>query len=385
MTLTALETLWTVPYGRADGVPDLLDRPSGTLRSAMEAVVLQGLLRPPCVVSFSGGRDSSTVLALATHLARTHGLALPVPVTNRFPLVVDSDETAWQELVVRHLALPEWTRLEFTDELDVGGAMALEVLEALGVRAPFNLHFHEPAVRAARAGTVLTGVGGDELFLPVSRRAPYRLLSRRWSPHPGTVRSAAVALAPARLRAARAARRSPLTYPWIRPAALHRLRAEVAAHDAAEPLSWESSVRTWTWPGRRLQLHRDSLTRLGARHGVEVESPFCTADVLATVATAWGRPGPRGRAAELSANFDDLLPPELVARRDKSSFNGAFWAGPAREWAGGWTGAGVDDELVDAEVLAQEWAGTNPDPHSFSLLHQALLASRRELPDPPER
>ena len=44
---------------------------------ALEAAVRPALERSPCVVSFSGGRDSSAVLAVATQVARREGLPLP--------------------------------------------------------------------------------------------------------------------------------------------------------------------------------------------------------------------------------------------------------------------------------------------------------------------
>ncbi|MEZ0491237.1 asparagine synthase-related protein [Kineococcus sp. TBRC 1896] len=379
MTLrfTDLELLWTVPYGRAAGVGDLTDRPDGTLRSAVEEAVLPALRRPPCVVSFSGGRDSSTVLAVAAALARREGLALPVPVTNTFPAVPASHEGHWQELVVRHLDLPEWTRLRFTDELDVAGPVARDTLHRLGVCAPFNLHFHAPIAALAAGGSLLTGVGGDELFSPVTRLTPYRLLSRTWAVNRRTARNAALDLAPRPLRVRRSLRRVDVRYGWIHPTALRRLRTDLARLDATEPLSWERAVRRRVWPGRRLQMHREGLDRLGALHDVVVENPFCAPRVLATTATAWGRTGPRGRTRELRSQFGDLLPADLVERSTKSSFNGAFWAGPARKWAREWTGAGLGTDLtglVDVEALRREWAATEPDPHSFSLLHTAVLA-----------
>ena len=52
---------------------------------AIEDVIRPALLRPPCLVSFSGGRDSSAILATATAIARRDGLALPIPATYRFP------------------------------------------------------------------------------------------------------------------------------------------------------------------------------------------------------------------------------------------------------------------------------------------------------------
>ena len=75
-----------MPFGPDEGQTPLADRSEySSPRAALEAVVLRALLRPPCLVSFSGGRDSSLVLAIASDVARRHGLPLPVPATNRFP------------------------------------------------------------------------------------------------------------------------------------------------------------------------------------------------------------------------------------------------------------------------------------------------------------
>src|SRR5262245_65085870 len=63
---------------------------------AFERAVLPALRRGPCLVSFSGGRDSSAVLAVATGIARREGLPLPVPVKNVFPGPATTLEPGWQ-------------------------------------------------------------------------------------------------------------------------------------------------------------------------------------------------------------------------------------------------------------------------------------------------
>ncbi|NUT56362.1 MAG: hypothetical protein HOQ03_10310 [Thermoleophilia bacterium] len=121
-------------------------------RSAIEHAVLEPLRRGPCLVSFSGGRDSSAVLAVAAAVARREGLPLPVPATLRFPNAAASAETEWQEQVVAHLGLEEWVRLERTDELDCVGPVATECLERHGVLWPSNAHVHAPLFARARGG-----------------------------------------------------------------------------------------------------------------------------------------------------------------------------------------------------------------------------------------
>jgi hypothetical protein len=49
----------------------------------LERAVVCALRRPPCLVSFSGGHDSSLVLAAAVRAAQRERLPAPVPVTWR--------------------------------------------------------------------------------------------------------------------------------------------------------------------------------------------------------------------------------------------------------------------------------------------------------------
>ena len=152
---------WVMP---ATPVRCLRFRPVTRPLAALERACLPALRRGRCCVSFSGGRDSSIVLAAATRVARREGLALPTPVTNRFPHAGPTDESEWQELVVRHLGLDDWLRIDHTDALDIVGPVARQVLERHGLLWPFNAHFHVPLLEAAEGGALLTGIGGDELF-----------------------------------------------------------------------------------------------------------------------------------------------------------------------------------------------------------------------------
>src|SRR5690242_21596158 len=97
----------------------------GTLKDAVREAVLSG----PTFVSFSGGRDSSAVLAAATSVARREGLSLPIPVTIRASEAPESDESDWQETVVRHLGVENWIKVEIDDELDAVGHYARRGLE----------------------------------------------------------------------------------------------------------------------------------------------------------------------------------------------------------------------------------------------------------------
>jgi hypothetical protein len=164
--LTPLELASGLVFGDGGRPADLpLESPPVPPRAALERAVLPALRRPPCLVSFSGGRDSSAILAVATAVARREGLALPIPATNRFPTADGTLETEWQERVIAYLGIEDWIRRDLTDELDCVGPVATRVLRRHGVLWPCNTHFHDPLFEAAAGGSVLTGIGGDEAFM----------------------------------------------------------------------------------------------------------------------------------------------------------------------------------------------------------------------------
>ena len=178
-------------------------------------------------MSFSGGRDSSLVLAAAANAARREGLALPVPVTNRFASVAHSHESDWQELLVAKLGLTDWVRLELSDELDVVGELATRGLRRHGLLWPFNAHFHAPLLELASGGSLLTGIGGDELLGSSRWAHPLAVLSGSVRPRPRDVARLGLMAAPPRLRAAGAGPPRPgsvpLAAPGGRPCARARL------------------------------------------------------------------------------------------------------------------------------------------------------------------
>src|SRR3954463_7149340 len=112
--LTGLEIACGLPL--APPVPVSLPRAGGDPLAALEDVLREALLRPPCVIAFSGGRDSSALLAVATRLAAREGLQPPGAVTQPFPPLPETDESEWQELVARHIGLRDWVRIAHHDE-----------------------------------------------------------------------------------------------------------------------------------------------------------------------------------------------------------------------------------------------------------------------------
>ena len=78
-TLTPIELATNMVFEidpGATGLPEITSET--TVLSAVEDAVLPAVSRPPCVVTFSGGRDSSLVLAVATRVARREGLPDPI-------------------------------------------------------------------------------------------------------------------------------------------------------------------------------------------------------------------------------------------------------------------------------------------------------------------
>jgi hypothetical protein len=345
-------------------------------RAALEHVVREALLRPPCGVAFSGGRDSSVVLAVATHVARRDGLAEPIPLTKVFTDVPSAEESNWQELVIRHLRLSDWELVSIDDELDLVGPLATANLVEHGVVWPPMIHGDVPVLERLGAGSLIDGEGGDEVFgvaahriAPVTRllRAPRPLQWRR-------VRRALGALAPVRLRARHVVRQlNDRPMPWLRPAALAALGADLVELERETPLSFPASLRLV--PRRRAQvLGARNRRRFARLHGVDVSSPLLHPDVVDALARRGGIVGPGDRSAVLRALFPDLLPDSVLGRTSKATFNAAFWGRHTRHFAEGWSGGGVDAELVDPDVLRSVWISEQRQPITAALLQQAWLS-----------
>src|SRR5699024_7885818 len=83
-------------------------------RAALDKVVRDSVRSGPCYVLFSGGRDASLVLALATRAARDNGVPDPIPVTAVYPGDEDADEREWQRLVLDHLEITEQVVISVT-------------------------------------------------------------------------------------------------------------------------------------------------------------------------------------------------------------------------------------------------------------------------------
>jgi asparagine synthetase B (glutamine-hydrolysing) len=369
---TPLEVACGLVFGLSR--PEALPVPMTDPVEALQAAILPALLRPPCVVSFSGGRDSSTILAVAVRLARREGLELPVPATNRFPDSEGADETSWQERVIVHLGLTEWARFEFADELDSVGPFARRALRQHGLLWPFNAHFHMPLIEEASGGAVLTGIGGDETFGSPRWARAAAVLSGRTRPKPRDLLAISLASSPPAVRRSVLSRRDPVILPWLRPEAQQEMWALWSADIAAEPLRWQNRA-VWCRRRRYIEIGLRSIQRLAASQRVEIHSPFVDARFAASVAALPRERRFLTRSDAMRELFRGLLPADVLARRTKSHFDEAFWSTHSRDFVAEWDGHSLDTELVDPDALRREWESATPDGRTFLLLQSVWLAT----------
>jgi asparagine synthetase B (glutamine-hydrolysing) len=349
-------------------------------RTALEQSARRALRRPPCIVSFSGGRDSSLVLAIAVDVARREGLPLPVPVTVRVFGDSHDEEHQWQEVVVRHLRLDDWVRLEIGDELDCIGPVAQPILLRHGLLWPANVHFHVPQLERARGGSLLTGIGGDEMFSSSGWARLRRVLAGRALPQPRDTLRLAAALAPHGARRRIVVARNEVDLEWLKPAARNAVLRGLAEQTAAEPVRWGRRF-AWLLGLRYLELCTRSFDILGRDWDVAISHPLLEPELAAALSSLPRSRRFDGRTEALTTLFGDLLPPGLASRRSKAAFTRTLWGRTSSTFAFDWDGSGVDPEIVDVDVLLHRWRTERAEgPH---MLLQSLWLEReraRQVP-----
>lgn len=373
--MPALEiTQLELAAGRVFGAARFVGLPATTLtpREALEHACAAALARPPCIVSFSGGTDSSGILATAVHTARKLGLAAPIPVSLRFPDVPSTEESQWQEVVIRNLGLSDWVRIEIGDELDFLGRLARVGLSKHGLLWPANAHFHVPIFGQASGGSVLTGIDGDGLFSAWRWQRVQAVLARRERPVARDALRLALALAPDLARATAFALRQPMHVSWLRPRARRKFARGIARELAGEPRSWPGRV-AWFARRRYLRLGIESLALLAEDEDVDVHHPLADPIFLSALATHGGPAGYGERRDAARALFGDLLPREAVERWTKAEFGRALWGPQARGFVREWDGNGIDHRLVDADLLRATWSKPNPPLGAATVLQHAWL------------
>lgn len=369
--LTPLEQAVGFVLGPGESPPLPNSGPADPL-AVLEAAALPFLLRPPCLVSFSGGRDSSAVLAIALRAARRYGLDDPIPATIRVEAAKAADESAWQEVVTRHLGVNDWLRLDLEDELDAVGPIARAALRRHGLLWPFNAYFHVPLLEAARGGSLLTGVGGDELFAGATSPRAAAVLAGRVRPVGRDVRRVALYASPRPLRRWWYRRELPL--PWLTAAGRDAAAAAFAARDAAMPRRLAARL-AWLRGSDVFSRGTASLAVLADDAGTAIAHPLLDRDLWGAIARTAPRGGYLGRTQAMRVLFGGLLPDPVLARSDKACFDEVFFTRHSRAFAAAWTGDGVPAGIVDAARLYEHWTGPEPLAQSFTLLQAAFLAS----------
>ena len=375
--LHRLEVAYGLAIGRDRAVRALSPPYRRDPREALEQTLLRALRRPPCFLSFSGGLDSSSLLATATAVARRHGLPDPIPATLVFASSAASDETYWQELVLDHLGLDreEWRRFEISDELGLVGPVAREVLRRHGLVWPFNLHFHLPIMKAAAGGSVITGFGGDELGRSSAGLHAERLLAKRRISRPRHAALVAYRLGPSGLTWVRELARGnahAAELPWLTPLARRRLRIATAGENT-HPFGWGRLLRRWLWRARYFQVCRQNFQLMADPFDVQVLHPFVEPLLLQTLGAGGRYAGLGGRPDILEHLMGGQLPAELFSRTTKASFDNPLWTAETREFAASWSGRGLDSRLVDAELARQAWLSPQPTAMSATMLQAAWL------------
>jgi hypothetical protein len=347
-------------------------------RQALEDLVLSHLVSGRGSVSFSGGRDSSLVLAVACHVARREGLPDPVAITMRHDSP-QSDERAYQELVIAHLGVKDWVTVDVQDRMDVMGPEATALLEVTGVQAPPNAYLHLSVVKAAPRGTMMTGGGGDQYLGSTGGRV-IRVLRRRARPRPRDLLTLGYALTPSWIRGRREARQPFPWAPWLAPSAERALRERRATASARLPaIRWDTVARIFA-RSRNQRLTQANLETIGALHGVPIASPLADPFFVDAWASEMGAAGPPSRTRAMYHLGGDLLPKALLERPTKAIF-GAVVFGPCfRDFANRWSPSDLSLEvgaLLDADRLASAWAEPTPPFHSLMLVQHAWLTVRK--------
>jgi hypothetical protein len=164
--------------------------------------------------------------------------------------------------------------------------------------------------------------------------------------------------------------------PWLRPEAYATLAATLTEQDAYAPIRWDRHVHAVP-RARSLTVAARDLGRLTAGAGAEFGAPLLDAAFTTSLAAAGGWRGFGGRGATLRALFSDLLPDDVLRRSSKATFNDAFFVEDTRRFAEEWSGAGLDESVVDPGALRAAWRSPFVDYRSALLLQSAWLHDHR--------
>jgi asparagine synthase (glutamine-hydrolysing) len=293
-------------------------------------------------------------------------------VTYRFT-APETDESEFQEFVVRHLGLREWITLDLGEDGDLLSPTTCSELLAGGPMWPPAPLTRAHALRALGGGLWLSGEGGDEVLGP--RRVSYAVRAAR-SPRVRAAWSGLGELAPKalRIRAAEADYQEHYRAEWLDGELRQRYIHDAATLSAAEPL------RPSEWFGYYLarpsvKVGHDAVRAFMAELGLRWEAPLVAPAFLGALTGSVRWHEYRGRRHLLRALFADLLPKAIIDRRGKVAFNAALFGPHTRAFAEEWDGTGVPAG-VDGQWLKNHWQSSEVSAGTAPLLHHVWLRTQ---------
>ncbi len=370
------DTMLGMPTGAPVRTP--VTRRSGA-RGVLEEVLRAALEGPrPCYVLFSGGRDSSAILATAVHVARRDALPEPVPVTVRHPESPESDETAWQELVLRHLRVERHEVLHMHGEQSLLGDVALDAIRRRGPMWPAAVQVQGALYRHLDPGVVVSGEGGD-MVINGHRAAAVRAMLE--GPTRASLRDGLYAVRPTwwsrRAMTAALVQDNRAVPAWLRGHG-RQLYTDAVVAMSTVPLRWDSATRLMGRT-RPVTIGLANFEAAIIEYSCVPVSPFLVPEFVDALAHDAGPTGWGDRTAVFRRLVGDLLPDAVLSRTSKASFNSTRWGAAEREFAQSWDGVGFDDTWIDPEALRREWLSERPHPASSYLL-QVAWAMNQGLP-----
>lgn len=349
-------------------------------REVLEQVIREQLSSGDCFVHFSGGRDSSVILALATKVARADGFQDPIAITERYPRFPQTQEIEWQELVIRTLNIRDWVRLDSDDQNDLLGPSAQQSLRSFGVMWPATLHTKNHTLNEVRGARLLTGEGGDMVFgrhrsTALKNAAAAWNHARRPADRAAALRRAAESFGPRLMRSSivrRKLQENKEIRPWLTAAAQREAAERAFRDESLQPLRYSRSVSD-VFARRFFTVVLSNYQAMASRFGVTMVHPFFDGRFVSALENAGGMLGPSSRTEIMRSLFADVLPAQLLTRKTKAAFESAFINIHSLAFARAWSGRGVGTDFVDLDVLAERWSAgivTMPD---ALLLQQAWL------------
>lgn len=350
---------------------------AGNPRVALEAIARDLLASPPCVVAFSGGRDSSALLAVLLNVARREGLPEPIATTMRFDGDAASDEREWQEHVVDAIGVRDWEIVKPGDDFDLLGPTSTRTLVQHGLLWPAPAYSLVPLLRAARGGALVTGEGGDDIFLHWPYRWAWPRGGRRF--HARDLAALVGGFGPRYLREQLYRRRLDPYQEWLRPDARRVHAAAIAREAANESPRWTRHLDALR-AHRSMRLLLQTFSLLAASESTRYAAPFADPAYHGALGAAAPYRGFGTRSEAMIWLFGDLLPHRILTRASKASFGAVFWGPASRDFAQQWDGRGVDPDLVDPARLRAAWMAEVPVYGGALPLHAAWLATHAATP-----